>query len=157
MLYDREVTFKDRAIEFEVRKKLKKMQGPIMFSETINIYELEVISRGTKDLEGIENLVNLERLSLYSNNLNAMTLRHLSGLKHLKSLDLADNPSIMEIPAGTLDEMTELRELVLDETGIYTLDEIMMEKLINLEEILIEDNNIKNLNFLQLFVLQKNL
>lgn len=68
MLYDREVTFKDRAIEFEVRKKLKKMQGPIMFSETINIYELEVISRGTKDLEGIENLVNLERLSLYSNN-----------------------------------------------------------------------------------------
>lgn len=149
MLYDHEVSFKDPAIEMTVRRTIKNYHDPILFSQVIHVKELEVIGRGVRDLDGVQNLINLRKLSLYNNNLRASTLRHISELENLEVLDLGENKDLFEVPSGILSNLVNLRELILDETGIYSLDVEDMKCLSKLEDVLLEDNNLKNLNFLK--------
>lgn len=144
---DTVVTFEDPAVTKAVRKAVDRPKGDIMLSDVINLKNLEIIAQGVKSLKGVEQLKNLEKLGLYSNLINGGQLMYLKDLTKLKSLDLAEN-KLLEIPDGAFDNLVNLEELVLDHTGINTLDRKMMSKLVSLRDLLIEENGFTNLDFL---------
>ena len=145
---DTVVTFEDPAVTKAVRKAVDRPKGDIMLSDVINLKNLEIIGQGVKSLKGIEQLKNLEKLGLYANNIEGGQLMHVKDLVQLKSLDLAEN-KLLEIPDGAFDNLVNLEELVLDHTGINTLDRKMMSKLVSLRDLLIEENGFTNLDFLE--------
>ena len=143
-----EVTFEDPAVTKAVRKAVDRPKGAIMLSDVINLKNLEIIGQGVKSLKGVEQLKNLEKLGLYANNIEGGQLMYVKDLVQLKSLDLAEN-KLLEIPDGAFDNLVNLEELVLDHTGINTLDRKMMSKLVSLRDLLIEENGFTNLDFLE--------
>ena len=145
---DTVVTFEDPAVTKAVRKAVDRPKGDIMLSDVINLKNLEIIGQGVKSLKGIEQLKNLEKLGLYANNIEGGQLMYVKDLVQLKSLDLAEN-KLLEIPDGAFDNLVNLEELVLDHTGINTLDRKMMSKLVSLRDLLIEENGFTNLDFLE--------
>lgn len=145
---DTVVTFEDPAVTKAVRKAVDRPKGDIMLSDVINLKNLEIIGQGVKSLKGIEQLKNLEKLGLYANNIEGGQLMYVKDLTQLKSLDLAEN-KLLEIPNGAFDNLVNLEELVLDHTGINTLDRKMMSKLVSLRDLLIEENGFTNLDFLE--------
>ncbi len=145
---DTVVTFEDPAVTKAVRKAVDRPKGDIMLSDVINLKNLEIIGQGVKSLKGIEQLKNLEKLGLYANNIKGGQLMYVKDLTQLKSLDLAEN-KLLEIPDGAFDNLVNLEELVLDHTGINTLDRKMMSKLVSLRDLLIEENGFTNLDFLE--------
>lgn len=144
---DTVVTFEDPAVTKAVRKAVDRPKGDIMLSDVINLKNLEIIGQGVKSLKGVEQLKNLEKLGLYANNIKGGQLMYVKDLVQLKSLDLAEN-KLLEIPDGAFDNLVNLEELVLDHTGINTLDRKMMSKLVSLRDLLIEENGFTNLDFL---------
>ena len=144
---DTVVTFEDPAVTKAVRKAVDRPKGDIMLSDVINLKNLEIIGQGVKSLKGVEQLKNLEKLGLYANNIEGGQLMYVKDLTQLKSLDLAEN-KLLEIPDGAFDNLVNLEELVLDHTGINTLDRKMMSKLVSLRDLLIEENGFTNLDFL---------
>lgn len=145
---DTVVTFEDPAVTKAVRKAVDRPKGDIMLSDVINLKNLEIIGQGVKSLKGVEQLKNLEKLGLYANNIKGGQLMYVKDLVQLKSLDLAEN-KLLEIPDGAFDNLVNLEELVLDHTGINTLDRKMMSKLVSLRDLLIEENGFTNLDFLE--------
>lgn len=145
---DTVVTFEDPAVTKAVRKAVDRPKGYIMLSDVINLKNLEIIGQGVKSLKGVEQLKNLEKLGLYANNIKGGQLMYVKDLTQLKSLDLAEN-KLLEIPNGAFDNLVNLEELVLDHTGINTLDKNMMSKLVSLRDLLIEENGFTNLDFLE--------
>lgn len=145
---DTVVTFEDPAVTKAVRKAVDRPKGDIMLSDVINLKNLEIIGQGVKSLKGVEQLKNLEKLGLYANNIKGGQLMYVKDLTQLKSLDLAEN-KLLEIPNGAFDNLVNLEELVLDHTGINTLDKNMMSKLVSLGDLLIEENGFTNLDFLE--------
>lgn len=145
---DTVVTFEDPAVTKAVRKAVDRPKGDIMLSDVINLKNLEIIGQGVKSLKGVEQLKNLEKLGLYANNIKGGQLMYVKDLTQLKSLDLAEN-KLLEIPDGAFDNLVNLEELVLDHTGINTLDKNMMSKLVSLRDLLIEENGFTNLDFLE--------
>lgn len=145
---DTVVTFEDPAVTKAVRKAVDRPKGDIMLSDVINLKNLEIIGQGVKSLKGVEQLKNLEKLGLYANNIKGGQLMYVKDLTQLKSLDLAEN-KLLEIPNGAFDNLVNLEELVLDHTGINTLDRKMMSKLVSLRDLLIEENGFTNLDFLE--------
>ena len=145
---DTVVTFEDPAVTKAVRKAVDRPKGDIMLSDVINLKNLEIIGQGVKSLKGVEQLKNLEKLGLYANDIKGGQLIYVKDLIHLKSLDLAEN-KLLEIPDGAFDRLENLEELVLDHTGISTLDKNMMSKLVSLRDLLIEENGFTNLDFLE--------
>lgn len=145
---DTVVTFEDPAVTKAVRKAVDRPKGDIMLSDVINLKNLEVIGQGVKSLKGVEQLKNLEKLGLYANYIKGGQLMYVKDLTQLKSLDLAEN-KLLEIPDGAFDNLVNLEELVLDHTGINTLDKNMMSKLVSLRDLLIEENGFTNLDFLE--------
>ena len=145
---DTVVTFEDPAVTKAVRKAVDRPKGDIMLSDVINLKNLEIIGQGVKSLKGVEQLKNLEKLGLYANNIKGGQLMYVKDLTQLKSLDLAEN-KLLEIPNGAFDNLVNLEELVLDHTGINTLDKNMMSKLVSLRDLLIEENGFTNLDFLE--------
>ena len=145
---DTVVTFEDPAVTKAVRKAVDRPKGDIMSSDVINLKNLEIIGQGVKSLKGVEQLKNLEKLGLYANNIKGGQLMYVKDLVQLKSLDLAEN-KLLEIPDGAFDNLVNLEELVLDHTGINTLDRKMMSKLVSLRDLLIEENGFTNLDFLE--------
>lgn len=145
---DTVVTFEDPAVTKAVRKAVDRPKGDIMLSDVINLKNLEIIGQGVKSLKGVEQLKNLEKLGLYANNIKGGQLMYVKDLTKLKSLDLAEN-KLLEIPNGAFDNLVNLEELVLDHTGINTLDRKMMSKLVSLRDLLIEENGFTNLDFLE--------
>ena len=144
---DTVVTFEDPAVTKAVRKAVDRPKGDIMLSDVINLKNLEIIGQGVKSLKGVEQLKNLEKLGLYANYIKGGQLIYVKDLTKLKSLDLADN-NLLDIPEGSFDKLVNLEELVLDHTGINTLDKNMMSKLVSLRDLLIEENGFTNLDFL---------
>ena len=145
---DTVVTFEDPAVTKAVRKAVDRPKGDIMLSDVINLKNLEIIGQGVKSLKGVEQLKNLEKLGLYANYIKGGQLIYVKDLTKLKSLDLADN-NLLDIPEGSFDKLVNLEELVLDHTGINTLDKNMMSKLVSLRDLLIEENGFTNLDFLE--------
>lgn len=145
---DTVVIFEDHAVTKAVRKAVDRPKGDIMLSDVINLKNLEIIGQGVKSLKGVEQLKNLEKLGLYANNIKGGQLMYVKDLTQLKSLDLAEN-KLLEIPNGAFDNLVNLEELVLDHTGINTLDKNMMSKLVSLRDLLIEENGFTNLDFLE--------
>lgn len=145
---DTVVIFEDPAVTKAVRKAVDRPKGDIMLSDVINLKNLEIIGQGVKSLKGVEQLKNLEKLGLYANNIKGGQLMYVKDLTQLKSLDLAEN-KLLEIPNGAFDNLVNLEELVLDHTGINTLDKNMMSKLVSLRDLLIEENGFTNLDFLE--------
>lgn len=145
---DTVVTFEDPAVTKAVRKAVDRPKGDIMLSDVINLKNLEIIGQGVKSLKGVEQLKNLEKLGLYANYIKGGQLIYVKDLTKLKSLDLADN-NLLDIPEGSFDKLVNLEELVLDHTGINTLDKNMMSKLVSLRDLLIEENGFTNLDFLK--------
>lgn len=145
---DTVVIFEDPAVTKAVRKAVDRPKGDIMLSDVINLKNLEIIGQGVKSLKGVEQLKNLEKLGLYANNIKGGQLMYVKDLTQLKSLDLAEN-KLLEIPNGAFDNLVNLEELVLDHTGINTLDRKMMSKLVSLRDLLIEENGFTNLDFLE--------
>lgn len=145
---DTVVTFEDPAVTKAVRKAVDRPKGDIMLSDVINLKNLEIIGQGVKSLKGVEQLKNLEKLGLYANDIKGGQLIYVKDLTQLKSLDLAEN-KLLEIPDGAFDRLENLEELVLDHTGISTLDKNMMSKLVSLRDLLIEENGFTNLDFLE--------
>ena len=107
--------------------------GNPVFHETLlesalgSIVELDAGSQSIADLSGLEQLVNLQVLSLADNALDSSDLTTLVptvsqaggkviGLPRLQSLDLTGNAAINDI--SSLASLTSLRELYLDKTGV---------------------------------------
>ena len=83
------VTFSDPNLEKAVRERIDKPEGPIFTSELKGIIAFTAIGLNITDLEGLENLVNLESLCLARNKISDVS--PLASLNNLRTLVLFSN------------------------------------------------------------------
>ena len=83
------VNFPDRQFEIAVREQIGKMSGTIDSSELMFLDELELESRGIRDLTGIEYFPNLDNLRASNNNIT--DLSPLIGHPSIRIVNLGDN------------------------------------------------------------------
>ncbi len=105
-----------------------------------SIKKLECSSQNISSLDGIENLKNLEYLSLWENNITDIS--KLINLTKLKTLQLGLN-NITDI--NSLINLTDLEKLSLAENSLE--DVSTLRYLTSLKWLNLDNNNIKNINF----------
>lgn len=107
-----EIAFSDKILEQAIRDRINKPTGTLYKRDVEGITEFAygtIFQDSIKDLGGIENLINLESLSL-ENTADIHELSALKGLTKLKYLDLQFN-DIYDVSA--LAELTNLEHLDL--------------------------------------------
>ncbi|KAK6481441.1 leucine-rich repeat-containing protein 9-like [Huso huso] len=113
-------------------------------------YGQQGLSKGTRDPVPIESLVpimeSLEVLHLGYNGISSLANLQLSRLTHLKALFLQGN-EISQIEG--LEGLQYLRELVLDQNRIKTINETSFIGQVSLVELHLAENRIRELNNLQ--------
>jgi len=151
------VEFKDINLENAIRKKINKPSG-VLYEKDINkITQLYACNKGIVSLDGIENLVKLNDLSIYGNEVRDISV--LAKLKKLEKLDLSFN-NIGDISA--LKELNKLTYLYLQDNEItdYTPTEAYFNNL-EYKDFRLEDGQVvisvlKGLNNLYVLNLGKN-
>lgn len=109
------------------------------------ITSIECHSKNIRSLDGIEQLVNLQKLSLYNNNLTRAEVTKLPTLRHL---NLAKN----QIAQVTLAQLPSLAELYLFGNR---LQEFQLQQLPALKLLKINDNRIVMFSYQDLPALEK--
>ncbi|MBO1002470.1 DUF2252 family protein [Pseudogracilibacillus auburnensis] len=139
-----EVVIEDKALHQAIQQELEKLGHTEMTHETLaEIKKLEKIrDKGIKSIEGIQYLVNLEKLELRSNEIADLT--PLKTLKQLQSIDLREN-NISSL-AGIAD-LHKLKSLDVRSNYIESLEPI--RNLTNLESIDIRNNQVTNIEAVQ--------
>lgn len=136
-------TFKDPKLEYEIRYVINRPSGQLYLSDLADITELNASSSSIKDLEGIENLMNLKVLRLSYNSIR--NIEPLKSLKKLKVLDLNENKIVDISPLEGLNNLNKLYLSKYSETtgGISDINPIA--KLTKLNTLYIDNNNISGL------------
>ena len=116
---DTEVVFNDPNLEKEIRTLIDHFGKPIYQSQLMDLYELDLSSKQITDLSGIEHIRGLEILNLANNNI--IDISPLASLKNLHILNLQKNGIIDldNINFGAIKKLN-LIELYLDENFIIS-------------------------------------
>ncbi len=136
-----DVTFSDRNLTSCVQDIISKKQWQALDQIT----SIECHSKKIASLAGIEQLVKLQKLSLYNNNLTQAELGNLPDLRHL---NLAKN----QITQVTLTQLPALAELYLFGNR---LEKFHLQQLPALKLLKINDNRILTFTYQDLPALQK--
>ena len=166
------VKFKDPNFEKAVRDNVKKSEGVIYKSDVENVtslimgfYPINSPTTKVNNLEGIQNFINLEELSINVNNtindltpiknlinlkkiyIIGSTISDISPLTNLLNLEylLISDANIYDLTPTS--NLVKLKELTL--TGNNITDITPLKNLINLETLMISDNNISNIDVLR--------
>lgn len=158
------ITFKNKNLEKAIRNSINKPIGDIYKSDVENITNLDASSSNIDDINGIENLTNLQILNLSQNQLTHVSvLRYLAylrdldlsqnkisdinelrGLNNLYYLNLSNN-EITDI--SELKYFTYLRTLLLNSNEIVDIGSI--QGLISLQQLSLKNNRINSINALR--------
>ncbi|WP_434296575.1 leucine-rich repeat domain-containing protein [Clostridium sporogenes] len=113
------IEFKDKVFEDLVRKEINKPSGYIYPTDLENIKELDFHNAHIEKLNGIENMISLEKLNLSGTDIKDISL--LKYLVNLKEVNIS-NTSISDITA--LENSIYIRYLNVNETKVTTLEAI---------------------------------
>lgn len=158
------INFPDKNLELVIRDAISKPTGDIYKSDVEKMTSLDSSYHLIKNISGIENLTNLQTLSLDGNqisdisalqrltNLQSLSLHDnkisdisaLQGLIHLQTLFLSYN-EISDISA--LQDLTDLQWLSLDFNKISDIG--ALKELTNLQVLQLDDNAISNIDALK--------
>ena len=111
------ITFKDVNLEEAVRDSINKPSGDLFKSDVQDIISLNAYNREIVDINGIENLINLNELDLRENMITDIS--SLKGLIKLIDLKLGDN-EISDI--SSLKGLIKLENLELISTKVINID-----------------------------------
>jgi hypothetical protein len=119
--------------------------------------------RGIQDLDGANQLTNLQRLDLDSNHITSLESGDFEGLANLQTLDLTDN-RITSLESGDFQGLTNLQWLRLERNQITSIESGDFQGLTNLQDLRLERNQITilesgdfdGLNNLQTLSLERN-
>lgn len=131
------VTFVDKNLERAIRNEISKYRCNIYKSDVEKITELNLLDKGIKDIRGIENLSNLNKLILSNNDI--IDISPLSKLVNLRYLDIGNighgyenNNDIRDLTP--LESLTNLE--VLNAYCLWELQDIKpLSSLKNLKEL----------------------
>jgi hypothetical protein len=153
ILVDRQVEFPDANLELAIRELLNYFGKPIYRSQLLDIVEIDLNGRNISQLEGLENLRNLEILIIRNNSI--LDVRPLSSLTNLRILDLGYNP-IDDLEAANFSELSKLNliELNLDHMVKYGQEDdesrlsdlSLLSGFLTLETLSLEDNHISDIS-----------
>lgn len=136
------VKFADANLERVIREAIKKPEGEISKSDLEEIFVLNANERNISSLEGIENLTNLNSLSLAKNSIVDIT--PVCFLSNLSYLNLYHN-KVKDI--GGLVFTNNLEKLVLDVNQIEDIS--VLSNKIKLKELSVCANPVKDLEVLR--------
>ena len=128
------ITFKDVNLEEAVRDSINKPSGDLFKSDVQDIISLNAYNREIVDINGIENLINLNELDLRENMITDIS--SLKGLIKLIDLKLGDN-EISDI--SSLKGLIKLENLELISTKVINID--ALKGLINLTNLRLWSDN----------------
>lgn len=156
------ISFKDKAVEQAVRKKLGKLTGSINLADTKGIYRISLPS-GVGSLSDLQYLTNLEYLDAKKQDLKDITaigkltglrvlylqrnqISDLSPLKKLKKLQILSLNGNQITSVASLSGLSDLQELYLAENNLSDIS--ALSKLKTLKILNLGTNSITNINSL---------
>lgn len=142
-IYDeRAIRFADPNLESAVREKINKMEGPIYSEDVADISTLSLSNKNISTLEGIENLVGLQKLDLWKTDID--NIEPLSTLENIVYLRISKTRVTDITP---LENLTAIEELYLQETDIENIK--VLSKLENLMYLYLEKTLVKDISALE--------
>jgi len=140
--------FPDRNLETVIREAIDKPEGPITKSDLEGVTELEAPDNNIRDITGIEQCVNLEKLNLgyvteetgWKSSNEIEDISPLEGLTSLTELVLFDNEITDITPLSNLTKLTRLFLGLNEITDITPLS-----NLTNLRELSLSENRIRDI------------
>lgn len=136
------VTFEDANLEKAVRDTINKPTGDIYKSDVERITEIDAIVKGIHSISGIENLTNLQQISLDGNEISDIS--SLKDLHHLTYISLVYN-NISDI--NPLKDLTNLKALYIENNQVSDIS--ALKGLTNLQHVGLSHNNICDISSLK--------
>ncbi|MGG5795261.1 leucine-rich repeat domain-containing protein [Bacillus nitratireducens] len=155
----------DKKLQQHINKynlERKNINEPITKEDLLQIKTLSIYSgEGINEIAGLEYMTNLEKLTLRESNVTDISV--ISGLRHLKYLDLSSNPIESIQPVSKLEnldmlflrdnkiaDLTPLSQMkkikILDLIGNNIKDLTPLFTMLSLEEVYLANNQISNLS-----------
>ncbi|MEK5192450.1 leucine-rich repeat domain-containing protein [Bacillus sp. FSL M7-0884] len=155
----------DKKLQQHINKynlERKNINEPITKEDLLQIKTLSIYSgEGINEIAGLEYMTNLEKLTLRESNVTDISI--ISGLRHLKYLDLSSNPIESIQPVSKLEnldmlflrdnkiaDLTPLSQMkkikILDLIGNNIKDLTPLFTVLSLEEVYLANNQISNLS-----------
>ncbi|PFA25292.1 internalin, partial [Bacillus cereus] len=155
----------DKKLQQHINKynlERKNINEPITKEDLLQIKTLSIYSgEGINEIAGLEYMTNLEKLTLRESNVTDISV--ISGLRHLKYLDLSSNPIESIQPVSKLEnldmlflrdnkiaDLTPLSQMkkikILDLIGNNIKDLTPLFTVLSLEEVYLANNQISNLS-----------
>lgn len=155
----------DKKLQQHINKynlERKNINEPITKEDLLQIKILSIYSgEGINEIAGLEYMTNLEKLTLRESNVTDISV--ISGLRHLKYLDLSSNPIESIQPVSKLEnldmlflrdnkiaDLTPLSQMkkikILDLIGNNIKDLTPLFTVLSLEEVYLANNQISNLS-----------
>jgi Leucine-rich repeat (LRR) protein len=136
------LVFKDKNLEALVRTAIGKPTGNLTANDVKNITELYVADNQVKDISGLEQLTNLQYLSLESTEITDISV--LKNLTNLTDLCL-DNTKITDISA--LKDLNNLTDLSLNNNKINDIS--ALRNLTNLKDLSLNNTFVTDISTLR--------
>ncbi|MED4686887.1 LPXTG-motif cell wall-anchored protein [Bacillus sp. RC145] len=155
----------DKQLQMHINKynlERKNINEPITKEDLLQIKTLSIYSgEGINEIAGLEYMTNLEKLTLRESNVTDISV--ISGLRHLKYLDLSSSPIESIQPVSKLEnldmlflrdnkiaDLTPLSQMkkikILDLIGNNIKDLTPLFTVLSLEEVYLANNQISNLS-----------
>ncbi|MFK4469051.1 leucine-rich repeat domain-containing protein [Bacillus sp. RC252] len=155
----------DKKLQQHINKynlERKNINEPITKEDLLQIKTLSIYSgEGINEIAGLEYMTNLEKLTLRESNVTDISV--ISGLRHLKYLDLSSNPIESIQPVSKLEnldmlflrdnkiaDLTPLSQMkkikILDLIGNNIKDLTPLFTVLSLEEVYLANNQVSNLS-----------
>ncbi|OSY05932.1 hypothetical protein S2E19_00907 [Bacillus mycoides] len=155
----------DKQLQLHINKynlERKNINEPVTKEDLLQIKTLSIYSgEGINEIAGLEYMTNLEKLTLRESNVTDISV--ISGLRHLKYLDLSSNPIESIQPVSKLEnldmlflrdnkiaDLTPLSQMkkikILDLIGNNIKDLTPLFTVLSLEEVYLANNQISNLS-----------
>ena len=133
------ISIQDVNLENVIRKMIDKPEGKIYAIDVKAITVLVATGKNIKDISGIENLVNLNRINLEKNSIS-----NIEPLKQLNNLEevCLDNNEIKDINA--LENITSIESLSLSSNRIEDIS--ILKNLKNIEKLDLGKNEITDIS-----------
>jgi len=136
---DKQVVFKDPALEAVIRELIRKKEGTLYFSDVCNIVEIKADRKGITSLEGLQNCKRLKGLFVSYNEIT--DLEPVRELRFLTSLFIDYNKISSIDPLGRLFNLKNLSILGNEITDIKPL-----ESLTELQFLALGNNSVKDIS-----------
>ncbi len=107
--------------------------GVIQQTEAESVYDIDISGEDFVSLKGIEGFVNLEYLSLYSNDL--IDTIDVLGLPNLIDLTIGNSPALRHVNVSGHSRLKEIFVAGPSGTNLYNLKTLSFENMLNLEKL----------------------